>query len=250
MTDWKSVGQTLKNMLRLRTDPVGYRKFDAEDALNDLENVFRFNHAYTFCQAIFAARVMGQTVGVVQDKKLLARCAQFHGLHDATEAEIQAESKMLSKTWIGTPEEAVTQLKECPRIPAGQAVVLSPLTRGVIDPEVVLVYGNPAQIMFVMNGLQKERHQRFAFYFVGEGSCSDHLAQCYNSGEPAFTVPCYGERSLGQVADDEVVIALPPAAVEKSIAGMKKLARFGFRYPVTSIGGLADPLPMFASVYG
>jgi uncharacterized protein (DUF169 family) len=250
MTDWKETGETLKSMLRLRTEPIAYKKFEDAVALDGLGNVFRFNHAYTFCQAIFAARVMGQTVGVVKDNKLIARCSQFHGLHNATEDEITAESKMLSKTWLGTPEEAAVQLKECPRIPAGEAVAMSPLARGVLEPDVVLVYGNPAQIMFIMNGLQKEKHKRFQFYFVGEGSCSDHLAQCFVSGEPAFTVPCYGERSLGQVADDEVVIALPPSAVETAVSGMKKLAKFGFRYPVTPIGGLADPIPMFASVYG
>ena len=249
MTDWKEAGETLKKMLRLRTEPIGYKKYESTDELDGLKNLFRFNHAYTFCQAIFMARVVGQTVGVTSDKKLLARCSQFHGIHNATEEEIVAESKMLSKTWLGTPEEAVTQLKECPRIPAGKGVALSPITRNAFDPDVVIVYGNPAQIMFVMNGLQKEKHERFQFFFVGEGSCSDHLGQCFNSGKPSFTVPCYGERSLGQVADDEVVIALPPEAVEKSISGMKKLAKFGFRYPISSIGGFADPLPMFASVY-
>ncbi len=249
MADWKQIGETLKSTLRLRTEPIGYKKYDSAEEMGELKDVFRFDHAYTFCQAIFMARVAGRTVAVARDKKLITRCSQFHGLHNATEEEIAAESKMLSKTWIGTPEEAVVQLKECPRIPAGKGVALSPLTRNSYEPDVVLVYGNPAQIMLIMNGLQKEKHERFRFFFVGEGSCSDHLAQCYNTGEPAFTVPCYGERSLGQVADDEVVIALPPDAVERSISGMKKLARFGFRYPVSPIGGFADPLPMFASIY-
>jgi uncharacterized protein (DUF169 family) len=250
MSDWVKTGETLKTMLRLRTEPIGYRKFETREELDQLENVFRFNHAYTFCQAIFMARVVGQTVGVTGGKKLLKRCSQFHGLYNATEHDIVEESKMLSKTWLGTPEEAVAQLKECPRIPAGQAVALSPLTRNVFEPEVILVYGNPAQIMFIMNGLQKEKHRRFTFHFVGEGSCTDHLAQCYNSKDPSFTVPCYGERSLGQVADDEVVIALPPDSADIAISGMKKLAKFGFRYPIAPIGGFADPLPMFASVYG
>ena len=165
MSDWKETGETLKKMLRLRTEPIGYKKYESIDELNCLQNLFRFDHAYTFCQAIFMARVVGQTVGVTSDKNLLARCSQFHGLHNATEEEIVAESKMLSKTWLGTPEEAITQLKECPRILAGKGVALSPLTRNAFDPDVVIIYGNPAQIMFVMNGLQKEKHERFQFFF-------------------------------------------------------------------------------------
>jgi hypothetical protein len=53
----------------------------------------------------------------------------------------------------------------------------------------------------------------------------------------------------GQVADDEFVIALPPEELERAISGIKKLAKIGFKYPISFIAGLADPAPVLAQFY-
>jgi hypothetical protein len=54
---------------------------------------------------------------------------------------------------------------------------------------------------------------------------------------------------MGHVADDEIVIALPPADLTRAVSGMKTLAKIGFRYPIAFIGGLADPGPVLAQFY-
>jgi len=51
------------------------------------------------------------------------------------------------------------------------------------------------------------------------------------------------------VADDEIVIALPPGELRRAVSGMKKLAKIGFKYPIPFIGGLADPTPILAQFY-
>jgi uncharacterized protein (DUF169 family) len=141
------------------------------------------------------------------------------------------------------------QQHETPRVPVGEAIVVAPLGKEKFEPEVVSIYGNPAQVMMILCGLQKERYERFQFFFIGEGACADSMAQCYVSGKPALAVPCYGERAMGQVADDEIVIALPPGDLERAVSGMKKLAKIGFKYPIPFIGGLADPAPILAQFY-
>ena len=103
--------------------------------------------------------------------------------------------------------------------------------------------------MMIMCGLQKEKYERFNFSFIGEGGCADSLAQCYVSGKPALAIPCYGERALGQVADDEIVVALPPSEIEKSLSGLEKLAKVGLKYPVVYIGGVADVIPILSQLY-
>jgi uncharacterized protein (DUF169 family) len=112
-----------------------------------------------------------------------------------------------------------------------------------------LIYGNPAQIMMLMCGLQKVHYERFAFHFIGEGACVDSLGQCYNTGKPSLAIPCYGERSMGQVKDDEIVIALPPSDMDRAIQGLDILAKIGFKYPISHIGGFLDPNPLLANYY-
>ena len=249
MATWAEVGNDFKSSLRLRTEPIAFRRLEKAEELDKIRNVVRINRGFTFCQVPFLVRVLGQTIGITKKDPIGDRCTRLHGLRSATEKSMQGEATLLSTTWFASPEEALKQQQETPRIPQGEAIVVAPLTKEKFEPEVVLIYGNPAQIMMILCGMQKEKYERFQFFFIGEGACADSLAQCYVTGKPSLAIPCYGERAMGQVADDEIVIALPPGEMGRALAGMKKLAQIGFRYPIAFIGGLADPAPVLAQFY-
>jgi len=159
------------------------------------------------------------------------------------------EAKLFRRTWMASVEDSLAQQQHYLRIPPGEAIVVGPLSRGNFDPDVVLVYGNPAQIMMLMCGVQKIKYERFEFNFIGEGACVDSLGQCYTTGKPALAIPCYGERAMGQVRDDEIAIALPPAYMDRAIEGLAVLRTIGFKYPISSTGGFLDPSPLLARVY-
>jgi len=249
MAIWAKMTEDFKSLLKLKSEPIAFRRLENRGELDKIPNVIRVKRGFTFCQVPFLARVLGQTVGVTKEDPIGDRCTRLHGLRPATEKSMQNEATMLSATWFASVEEALKQQHETPRTPVGEAIVVAPLGKEKFEPEVVLIYGSPAQVMMIMCGLQKEKYERFQFFFIGEGACADSLAQCYVSGKPALSIPCYGERALGQVADDEIVIALPPGELERAISGMKKLAKTGFKYPIAYIGGLADPGPILAQFY-
>ena len=248
---WTEIDHELKERLRLRTDPIAYARLEKEGNLAGIKDVFRVPQAATFCQVLYMARVLKLTVGITRSDKVGERCMRIHGTQPTTEASMRGEAEMLSTTWFKNPEEAYQQQLDTYRIPPGEAVVVAPLSGAGFDPEVVVIFGNPAQLMLLMCGMQKEKYERFNFSFTGEGACADSLARCYVTGTPSLAVPCYGERSIGQVTDDELVIAMPPNQIERAISGMKTLSgiSFGFRYPIASIGGTADVEPAMRMVY-
>jgi len=249
MHNWAELGTELENTLRLKTKIIAYRRLEKAEELDTIKNVVRIDHFFTFCQIPFMVRVNGITVGITKDDKVNPRCTRLFGLRPATEKSMNAEAAMLSTTWFRSPEEGLQQQRDYYRISVGGAIVLAPLTKQKFEPEVLLVYGNPAQIMMLMCGLQKMKYERFSFSFIGEGACSDSLAQCYITGKPALSIPCYGERAIGGVSDDEVVIALPPGELERAISGLKELQKIGFKYPISFIGPLLDPTPMLTGIY-
>jgi uncharacterized protein (DUF169 family) len=249
MPNWAELGTELENALRLKTRIIAYRRFEKAEELDTVRNVIRIDRFFTFCQVPFMVRVNGITVGITKEDKIQDRCSRLFGLRHGTEKSMNAEAAMLSTTWFRSPEEALQQQNDYYRIPVGGAIVLAPLTKQKFEPEVLLIYGNPAQIMMVMCGLQKVKYERFSFSFIGEGACTDSLAQCYVTGKPAVSIPCYGERSMGGVSDDEIVIALPPGELERTISGLKQLAKIGFKYPINSIGPLLDPTPLLGGIY-
>jgi uncharacterized protein (DUF169 family) len=243
------VSKELEDILRLRTRIVGYKSLEEAGELDQIEGVLRIKHLFAFGQVPFMARVAGHTIGITREDPMLARCMRIHGLKAATERSKAGEAKDLATTWLASPEDGLRQQEDYPRIPPGGAIVLGPVSDEKFEPDVVLVYGNPAQVMMLMCGLQKEKYERFNFHFIGEGACADSLAQCYNSGKPALAIPCFGERAFGQVADDEIVIALPPTDLRRAVSGLKKLATLGMRYPIRSIGGEADITPLLMEWY-
>ena len=240
------LARTIESLLRLKTHIVAFRRLEKAEELDKIPDVHRFKHLFTFCQLPTMARVNGWTVAAtsqdVKDGYLLDRCSRIHGLREASEKSMAAEASSLATTWFSSVEDAKKQQEEYPRIPAGEAIVLAPLASVQFEPEVVMIYGNPAQIMMIMCGLQKDKYERFQFFFIGEGACADSLAQCYISGKPALAIPCYGERSFGAVTDDELVIALPPKELERLVTGLKKLTDIDLGYPIRRRGAEADLL--------
>lgn len=246
---WADLSNELTTTLRLKTDPLAFRRLEKATELDSIRNVQHIPRLYTFCQAVFLARVERMTIGITKEDRMNIRCMRLHGVRHASEKAMQAEAEMLATTWFANPQEALQQQKDSPRVPVAEAVVLAPLNRDKFEPEVVLLFGNPAQMMMLLCGLQKEKYERFTFHFIGEGACADSLGECYRTGKPQLSIPCFGERSMGQVSDDEISLALPPSDIPRALSGLKKLAKIGFKYPISFIGARADLEPILSQIY-
>jgi uncharacterized protein (DUF169 family) len=246
--DWAGLSQEMECLLRLKTSPVAYKRLEKVEELEKIPEVMRLNRKASFCQAPALARMGGMTVGLTRDN-LGERCARINGLAATTEKEVSWEANAFANGWFANVEEARKQMAEYPLVPPGEAVVLAPLASGKFYPDVILIYGNPAQMMLLMNGLQFKDYERFQFFFIGEGSCADGLAQCYTTGKPALAIPCMGERAFGTVTEDELVMALPPGMMAKAVEGLKALKSRGIGYPIMYLGPLCDPSPVLMQVY-
>jgi uncharacterized protein (DUF169 family) len=247
-TDWAGLSREMDSLLRLKASPVAYKRLEKAAELKAMEGVMPLDRQAAFCQVPAMVRTMGLTISATRDN-FGERCARINGLAPSTEKQLTWEAEQFANTWFATVDEARKQMKAYPTVPPGEAIVLSPLAAGKFEPDVVLIYGNPAQMMLLMNGLQFKDYERFQFFFIGEGSCADGLAQCYTSGKPALAIPCLGERSFGAVTEDEMVMALPPRMVAKAVEGLQALKSRGIGYPIAYLGPLCDPSPVLTMIY-
>jgi uncharacterized protein (DUF169 family) len=238
--DWAKLTNEMEHLLRLKTSPIAYKRLQKITELDKIPEVMRLDRRATFCQVPALVRRIGLTVAVTRGN-LGERCARINGLATTTEQEVAWEANAFAKTWFANVGEARKQMAEYPLVPPGEAVLLAPLAAGKFEPDVILIYANPAQMMFLMNGLQFEDYERLQFFFIGEGSCADGLAQCYTTGKPALAIPCLGEREFGTVTEDEMVMALPPAMMAKAVEGLQALEARGIAYPIKYLGPSCDP---------
>jgi len=248
--DWSKPVRRLEQLMRLRTFPVALKLLEKKATLAAIPFVRRLEHRSTLCQLLNTVRSFDWTVGADADNLMMPMCTSIIGLTDIP--EYLRNGTFRSIIWSKTKRDGRKYENSIPRIPPGkyEAIVLAPLVYNPFDPDMVLVYANPAQMMLLINSLQFEDYEVMQFYCVGESSCADAIARCYLTGKPSLTIPCYGERRYGHAQDDELVMALPPGMLEKAVAGMEALYRRGVRYPISYAGAESDLTRTFPGAYG
>jgi len=237
-------------LMRLKSFPVAFKMLEKKEELDQIPFMRRPQRKTTLCQLITLVRNFDWTVGAERDDFVSPMCPSIIGLTDTP--EIYKDGTFRSIVWVKTREDGRKYEASIPRLPLGkyEAVVMAPLVYNPFEPDIVLVYANPAQMMLLVNALQFEDYEVMAFYCVGESSCSDAIARCYLTGKPALTIPCYGERRYGHAQDEDVVMAIPAAMMEKALRGLEALYRRGIRYPISYAGVEQDLTTAFPMSYG
>jgi len=90
--------------------------------------------------------------------------------------------------------------------------MVSPLEKSPIDPDVILVVGNSAQMMRLILGIIWKKNFDGRLYFSSSaycGVCGDGIAATYTLNKPHLDVPYYGARSFALFQDDELVMGIP-----------------------------------------
>ncbi len=238
--NWEKLVRRMERLLRLKSFPVAFKMLADKKELGDIAFLRRPGHKMTMCQMITLARNFDWTVGAEADDLLFSTCSAILGLDDLP--DYHRDGTFRSIVWVQTKADGRRYEEAIPRLPRGryQAVAMAPLVYNPFDPDIVLVYGNPAQMMLLINALQFADYQVMQFYCVGESSCADAIARCYLEDKPSLAIPCYGERRYGHAQDDELVMALPAAWMPKALAGLEVLYRRGVRYPICYAGAEID----------
>ncbi len=250
----RGLAQELTELLRLRTLPIGMRLFEDVAALDQIPGLRRPKKGAQFstCQLVTQARVAGLTLGIVHDNlRPFSNCGGIIGLN--APAEDYLSGKKMTGVWFENQAAARAHQQHMPRVPHGRynAVVVAPLRAGRLDPpDIVLFYGTPGQMILFVNGLQWKTYRRYDFSITGESACADSWGHALKTREVSLSIPCYAERRYGGVADDEMLMALPPQELRRAVEGLKGLAKAGLRYPIPPYGAFADPGEGMAKSYG
>ena len=248
--DWEKPTRRMERLMRLKSFPVAFKLLEDKTALSEIPFVRRVKNKSTLCQMINLVRNFDWTVGADLDDFMSVVCSSIIGLSGTP--DYMKDGTFRSIVWTKSRADAKKYEAAIPRLPVGdyEAVAMAPLAYNPFDPDIVLIYANPAQMMLLINALQFENYEVMQFFCVGESSCSDVIARCYLDGKPSLSIPCYGERRYGHAQDDELAMAIPAAMMDKALRGLEALYRRGIRYPISYAGAEADVAGAFPAAYG
>ncbi len=249
--DWTAIVDDLNKLLRLRTTPIGMKLFRTVEEMEAIPKIRRPKSIHTTDQIVAQAARLGWTVGITMNDLVGAQCGAVIGLYPRDEEWLSGKS--MAGVWYSTREDSSAHQHAMDTVPHGRytAMAVSPLASGRLNPpDICLIYGTPGQMIIFINGLQWSGYRKFQWGVVGESACADSWGRALKTGEPSLSLPCYAERRYGGVLDDEMLMAIPPRFLPKTIEGMKRLAANGLRYPIPQYGIQSDARAGLAVSYG
>ncbi len=224
----------LEKHLRVQTFPVGIRALAPGEApppkakrpAKDL------GVKVAICQAIGFARRYGWTLAFSGDD---LSCPIAKAAFGFAERNAYYTAGSLADGMYASCREAGAALEAAlPKLEPGEigGVVVGPLSRIDLVPETVLVYGNPAQVLRLVNAALFEKGGAMKAESTGRGDCADIVIRSRQTGEPQLVLPCYGDRIFGMTADDEMAFTFPFASAEAIVKGLEGTHAGGVRYPI------------------
>jgi uncharacterized protein (DUF169 family) len=247
--DYEALVDGLNRYLRLRTLPIGMKRFKTRAEMEAIPKIRRPKGKHALDQIVGQSRQLGWTIGVTFEDLSGAQCGTPVGLHPRSEDWLSG--KLMAGVWYADQKESAAHqaAMDCAPAPC-EALAVSPLTAGRLDPpDLCLIFATPGQMILFINGLQYREYKKLEFTVVGESACADSWGRALKTGQPSLSIPCYAERRFGGVADDELLMALPPHYLPKVVEGLAALSKNGLRYPIPPWGIQSDPTPSLALSY-
>lgn len=242
MPDLATLASELERTLKLRNPPIGMKLFESAETLKQIPRLRRPQAVHTTDQIVAQAARLGWSMGITADDLVGPQCKAVIGLGGQDAPWYSGEQ--MAGVWYATVDDSKRHQAAMDVVPVGryEALVVAPLAKwagfgaGADQPEIALFYATPGAMIYFINGLQWSGYRRFDWSVVGESSCADSWGRALRSGEPSLSIPCFAERRYGGVLDDEMLMALKPTDIAKSLAGMAALAKNGLRYPFAQYG--------------
>ncbi|MBP2669660.1 MAG: hypothetical protein H6Q80_1862 [Deltaproteobacteria bacterium] len=232
--DAATLNKQLETYLRVHTFPVGIKSLKPGEPLPEKVKIpmKHLGVKVAICQAISIARRYGWTMAFSGND---LSCPIAKAVFGFEERNDYYNTGSLADGMYASCREAGARFEDAlAKYDPGEYayVVAGPLGRVNYDPDTVLVYGNSAQVLRLLNAALYKRGGSIQSDFSGRGDCSDIVIKGKKSGEPQVILPCYGDRIFGMTADDEMAFTFPFGRAQEIVEGLEKTHAGGIRYPV------------------
>jgi len=197
-------------------------------------------HRIAVCQGMTLARTIGWTIAFRKEDHACPLASVFLGHVDP--------SSFLDGAIAGfyqDHEECGKRMEQSfPRWPVNfiRETWLCPVNRCDFEPDLAIVYGNPAQILHLIQAANFGHGPGVRSSSAGRGGCAIWIAGVPQSGECTYMIPGPGERIFAGTQDHEMSFAIPHSKFENVIKGLQYVRDQGaFRYPVPNLAILSEP---------
>ncbi len=238
----KKLSDALNRLVRTATFPIGISIHEDGDLPEKAKLPLKhFKTRMTLCQGFAIARRFGFTVGFRPEDHDCPIAIQSFGIKP--ESRLLKEGAMAYPLYAATPEIGVmlNQMKKMP-LNEERSFLIAPLESATTVPDVILVYGNSAQINRLVLAESYITGKPVHSDSLGRGSCIYSLITVSEEKDYRVIIPGVGERALALLADDELIFSIPKDRFQEIAAGLEGSQKAGgFRFPTLFPALLRQP---------
>jgi uncharacterized protein (DUF169 family) len=231
MSKYSELAGEVRQLLRLRTVPIGIKLFEKA---GDIPQGFDVMDSHcTVCQVIGMARYYEKAVAAPKEWAFAcAGGAAVLGFCDIPD-DIADGTRNVG-VWAETKEAAQKIFQDRLMLEKGrfEAFGVAPLSKMSMEPDVVQVWGTPAQILALVYANIWDGGGSLELSTNGHGaSCYEALVVPYLRDETRLAIADIGDRRYAYAADDEVIAGIPGKAFERLTENLRSSYTGCYRYP-------------------
>jgi uncharacterized protein (DUF169 family) len=228
--------KALETYVRTATPPVAVRLLESAGEIPERAKmpVRDFGVTMPLCQGMALARRHEMVVAMGADDMLCPLGAVATGLLPAKEGFL--DGRFGIPYWVPDKESAARLLQGMARLDYGKYayIVMAPLERTAFEPDVVVMYGNPAQIGRMIQTAVYVTGEPVLSQAMGGTSCAEQIARTILSGRCQSVLAGAGERMLALTQDHETSFTLSANMADAFAAALEATQKLGVRYPTRS----------------
>jgi uncharacterized protein (DUF169 family) len=224
---------SLRDMLLLRYEPIAIKMIEneadvPENAVNPKRDMGKH---MALCQAYGLARRNKKTIYMDKASEWCWCPMVCMGYVDSVPGTPTFDflSRMIGIADKDAAEKFFTQF---PRLPQGKykGLVIAPLSSSTFEPDLVLIYANPAQTRMMIGGVKQLTGKLLETKLDVIDSCAYSTVVPLLTGQFRVTFPDPGEYERGLADEDEVILSVPGQSLDGFITSLRNSHNFGFGY--------------------
>jgi uncharacterized protein (DUF169 family) len=240
MIDWSGQAKKFNTFIRPQTFPMGVKMVaGADDFPAKTRRPLRdMGFKSTICIAMAMTRKYGWTVGLTREDNMCPVASLFYGWSEAQDEDEGNLFNFLRDMNYGRDDAVIAELLASAktfRLEKGRfsGIVFSPLELGRIDPDLVMVFCNSAQLMRLVHAATRDTGISLTSTFSGRfGACNEGVLQTLKTREAKVVLPGNGDRVWGMVQDDELIFTFPAGMLDSIVEALEATHQAGVRYPI------------------
>jgi len=236
MSEILKVNEALNTYIRPQTFPVAVKLVSDISDITAKTRMPKRDMGITMplCQGVSIARRQGWSIAMGKDDMLCPLGALTLGFLPAKDKFLDGSFNI--PFWVKSQEIRAKMCRNLAKLDYRKYshIVIAPFHRADFEPDVAIIYGNPAQISRLVQSVIYSTGEPVTSMSGGGFSCGSEITVPMLTNKCQAVVTGGGDRAIAQTQDHEVAFALPWAQADALVEGLEETHKAGMRYPTPS----------------